>query len=587
MNHASFVIRHQSELIPLLNDGDLRSRAEQAHSILVQIYTVHSDPEWLGGLADTLRQVWPGAVVVGSTSVGEICDGQLETGNTMLSVAFFDAAELHPFVLPVATESEVSAGRHLAEQAGALPFLRGLLLLATPITLRADCLLQGLREVRSDLPVFGGGAADLHGFSRSWVMCNGRTFSCAAVAVALCGPDLEVGIWTHLGWQPVGRSMRLTDVEGFNVRTIDNRPAFEAYRHYLGIEADENFFLNSLEFPVLLDRNGAQLARIPIAVNDDLSLSFIADLQTGETVHFGYGSIPVILEQTGKTLEQVAAFAPEGLFLYSCSTRHSLMQEDVQLEISAFHAIAPASGFYTYGEFAGQQGDYQLLNATLVAVGLRERERPYGQTGHTRIEGPLKTFDAISRQHNHILQRLVYFTNVLINELVSSNRELEKLSSTDRLTGLANRLRLDEEVARQISLAQRHAQEFSLILLDLDHFKLVNDQHGHQVGDRVLIEIAALLRQTLRNSDTAGRWGGEEFLIVLPQTSVESARKVADKLRRTIAGHNFGSVGPQTASFGIAVWHAGDTAKTLFVRVDHAMYQSKHDGRNCVTVFGD
>ena len=157
---------------------------------------------------------------------------------------------------------------------------------------------------------------------------------------------------------------------------------------------------------------------------------------------------------------------------------------------------------------------------------------PYGQTGHTRIEGPLKTFDAISRQHNHILQRLVYFTNVLINELVSSNRELEKLSSTDRLTGLANRLRLDEEVARQISLAQRHAQEFSLILLDLDHFKLVNDQHGHQVGDRVLIEIAALLRQTLRNSDTAGRWGGEEFLIVLPQTSVESARKVADKLRQ-------------------------------------------------------
>lgn len=103
MNHASFVIRHQSELIPLLNDGDLRSRAEQAHSILVQIYTVHSDPEWLGGLADTLQQVWPGAVVVGSTSVGEICDGQLETGNTMLSVAFFDAAELHPFVLPVAT----------------------------------------------------------------------------------------------------------------------------------------------------------------------------------------------------------------------------------------------------------------------------------------------------------------------------------------------------------------------------------------------------------------------------------------------------------------------------------------------------
>ncbi|MCG8996621.1 GGDEF domain-containing protein, partial [Laribacter hongkongensis] len=82
-------------------------------------------------------------------------------------------------------------------------------------------------------------------------------------------------------------------------------------------------------------------------------------------------------------------------------------------------------------------------------------------------------------------------------------------------------------------------------------------------------------------------WGGGEFLIVLPQTSVESARKVADKLRRTIAGHNFGSVGPQTASFGIAVWHAGDTAKTLFVRVDHAMYQSKHDGRNCVTVFGD
>jgi diguanylate cyclase (GGDEF)-like protein len=164
------------------------------------------------------------------------------------------------------------------------------------------------------------------------------------------------------------------------------------------------------------------------------------------------------------------------------------------------------------------------------------------------------------------------------------NLELERLSVTDKLTGLYNRVRLDAVLNGEIDRAARSGQPFGIILLDIDHFKQVNDEHGHQVGDQVLQGVAGLLAGNTRKVDTVGRWGGEEFLIICPHVDMEGIAQLAEKLRQAIAGHNFPVVGQKTASFGVCTYWPDDHANSLVARADAALYAAKHKGRNRVEV---
>jgi diguanylate cyclase (GGDEF)-like protein len=119
-------------------------------------------------------------------------------------------------------------------------------------------------------------------------------------------------------------------------------------------------------------------------------------------------------------------------------------------------------------------------------------------------------------------------------------------------------------------------------MLDIDHFKVVNDTFGHNIGDDVLVDIADTLRVSVRNSDTAGRWGGEEFLVILPSTDLGSAGAVAEKIRAQIADAVLPTVGRVTVSLGVAEYQAGDTEQELVARADLALYAAKEGGRNMV-----
>lgn len=171
-----------------------------------------------------------------------------------------------------------------------------------------------------------------------------------------------------------------------------------------------------------------------------------------------------------------------------------------------------------------------------------------------------------------------------LRQLRAMNRKLEKLSTTDRLTGLYNRLKLDEVLETEIARAPRSGQPFSVILIDVDHFKRVNDQYGHHVGDQVLTAFAENLRTSTRASDFVGRWGGEEFLIVCPNTDTAGARRLAENLRQTIEGFCFPVVAHKTASFGVAGFRQNDSVNDIVARADTALYAAKAGGRNKVEV---
>jgi diguanylate cyclase (GGDEF)-like protein len=161
---------------------------------------------------------------------------------------------------------------------------------------------------------------------------------------------------------------------------------------------------------------------------------------------------------------------------------------------------------------------------------------------------------------------------------------LREVANIDYLTGVANRRAASHLLQGALERAHAGGAVMSVILLDIDHFKLINDTFGHDVGDKVLIQMPTILQEHLRASDMLGRWGGEEFVIVTNETDTAEATHMAERLRAQVASYEFAQVGQRTASFGVATSISGDTPESLMKRADQALYLAKQGGRNRVEV---
>lgn len=160
------------------------------------------------------------------------------------------------------------------------------------------------------------------------------------------------------------------------------------------------------------------------------------------------------------------------------------------------------------------------------------------------------------------------------------NAELAHMSHNDQLTGIANRHLLHQRLHQEIDANRTAHHSFSIMVMDVDNFKKINDNHGHTIGDQVIQEIAALLTAMIREQDLVGRWGGEEFLIICPQTSQHGAMQLAEQIRKQIQQHQFVTDAPMTVSIGVSEYLAGEDINQSIKRADDALYQAKHRGRN-------
>jgi polar amino acid transport system substrate-binding protein len=175
-----------------------------------------------------------------------------------------------------------------------------------------------------------------------------------------------------------------------------------------------------------------------------------------------------------------------------------------------------------------------------------------------------------------------YVINRYKSRLESLNKELEQLSNTDSLTGIANRHFLNNMFKMEMARARRYRSKFSVILLDVDHFKTINDTFGHNEGDRILKTIAHAAADALRTNDTAGRWGGEEFLVLCPETDLYGAQRLAEAIRQKIERLDFGIPRKITISLGVAEYQDDQSVEDLVKRADDALYEAKNSGRNLV-----
>ena len=167
-------------------------------------------------------------------------------------------------------------------------------------------------------------------------------------------------------------------------------------------------------------------------------------------------------------------------------------------------------------------------------------------------------------------------------ELEAAMAKLEDMATTDQLTGAFNRRKFDEIIEREVEGLRRYEQPLGLIIFDLDHFKRVNDQFGHVAGDEVLKELVNLLKINIRPTDCMIRWGGEEFLILVPHTDLEGARALAEKIRIKIENHIFPAVEHITISAGVTQYQPDDKPDQFVIRADRALYRAKAAGRNQV-----
>lgn len=270
------------------------------------------------------------------------------------------------------------------------------------------------------------------------------------------------------------------------------------------------------------------------------------------------------------------------------SQKNIVVVTDGKKIIYANHAFFDYFGYTTLEKFlsehscicdffeSGESNEY--LQANMDGMLWTEYLLRYSTQEHKvkmSVAGKTSIFTVHSQKmtYDDQIRHVVVFTDIT---------KLNELATQDVLTQVANRFQFDKVLEHSITLSQRYGRALSMMLIDIDHFKEVNDTYGHLVGDEVLKKLAHILTKGIRKSDVVARWGGEEFVVLLPDSELSSAEKLAESLRVKIAESDFEPMKQVTCSIGVVQWNEGESSDHFLKRVDEKLYRAKESGRNCV-----
>ena len=381
------------------------------------------------------------------------------------------------------------------------------------------------------------------------------------------------------GWKALGPQLKITKMSNqVTIDELDNKPAIQLYEKYLNIKNDNNFFRNTTIFPIEVVRNGVHVVRQPYICNKDGSLQFVASFSLGESIQLVYGDLNCIIQESRKNQEELATLNLEGILYFSCYDRFISLGNDLSMELILDDNLISSAGFYTYGEIISSKHAPVIQNKSQVIVGMRE-----GEIKEKYHYLPKIKEDKFSEQ-NETLSRMMFFINAVTQDMNQQNQKLAYLAKIDRLTELLNRGETESLLHSSIQYANNTSQPLSILMIDVDNFKDINDIYGHDMGDTVLKEIAYTIRRNIRSLDFAGRWGGDEFFVILPNIVAKQSTNIAKRIRKQLYKLNI-TKEKITTSIGIASLTQDETIKTFCKRVDVALYQAKKKyKKNCIVV---
>ena len=559
-----------------------RQEWKNTSQIIFQIFSEIIGEDAVKEVSRGIEQVFPGYTWFGCSTCGNLADCRLYADIIVVATVFEkDTSRFTVFQYDTHELSMEQITRKITDEAEENPWVKAIELYLTIPEGSTTQFSEGLRDIRPDVHIFGGVAGnDDITSDESYVFSNaGKPSRHGILAVFYGGEDFYVDSIKVTGWKPLGRKFRITKSEGTLLQELDGIPAYDVYNRYLDINNDENFFYNTLEFPLLYERNGITILRVPMASNPDRSISVSADIETGSTVRITYGDPKTIFESVAADSKRIKAFRPDVLHFVSCVARRTFWTSDEPThELEPFKTIAPSVGFYSLGEFLRADDCLSYHNVTLVIAAMRE-----GEADMSQEQDAVENDTSLSKVP--LVSRLATFISATSLELEEMNQKLQAAAITDGMTGLYNRTETQKRIEQ--NLANIKNENFSLIMMDIDNFKQVNDTYGHQVGDTVLIALADILlneQKRVYGKITAGRWGGEEFMLVLANTDLSTASLIADLIRHCFENTAFPTIRSQTISVGVTQANAKDTPDTLCTRVDTALYRAKKAGKNRVVV---
>lgn len=440
----------------------------------ISIFTHWNDPTLIQAMTDGLSKAFPRAAIAGLTTAGGIEDGQMNTGKTILSFMAFD-------------ESPVEVLHYNMKD------LRAVEILETQLTGNVEPFLDAISALPPSVAIFGGGA-DTDDLNQPSYIFDKEAIMNEGFVIMLFRGTVKVLTRSVLGWQPLGRQVTITAMDGNMVIKELDHIAVNFYEKYLKI--------------------------------------------------------------------------------------------DVNQILSAYERITPAAGGYTRGEIDRIEGHVYTMNMNLVSAAFREETKDHkrtiaditGDPSHMENDPALNLDDSLST-----VQRLASFITVTSKELSDAYQKLAFVAGHDSLTDLLNRGRIEWVLRHLIEDTNKTHHTFSAIMIDIDSFKHINDTYGHSVGDDVLIRLADIMKSGVRPTDYAGRWGGDEFVILLPDTDIDQSEKVADRMRKNFAEADILPDGKAvTASFGVTTSYEGETLESFYRRMDSALYTAKGAGKNQV-----
>lgn len=556
-----------------------------AAGVLLQLYNPKVDADD-DRIVDYINANLSRAVLTGSTSANiadieyDISDRPME-----LNVTYFKSTHLHQQVFNIDETTGFEAGLEINKRIMEIPDARCMFICYSCNSVAIHSCTEEFRHHR--LPVFGiKSGRSIRALNTSKVY-GSTALSNGIVAVILAGDSLRLYMESSLGFKEIGTEMMVTGIEGDDmITTIDGRPATDVYLRYLNVKPNRYFVQNVCEFPLIFHRNGYSVARVPSAYGTDGEVSFTSDVAVGETFRLSYGNADNLLYLADKTKEGLEKFDPEAVFLFECGNRVRFLKGKAREEVDVFRRQNPeASLSIGYAElFISSDGRGGALNSALVAVGLSE-----DSAGDDIINFRTDDRDEDVNQQDTdgyipFMKRVLFFLERTSTELDQLNKELGKIACTDQLTKIYNRWELENKANEVLKKNDLTGARASLIFMDIDRFKRVNDTYGHDVGDMVLLATVNIVKSNLKPDHVFGRWGGEEFVYILPDTEVEDARKFAENLRRQIDENCFVTVRHVTMSFGVTVVKTGDDIDSFIKRADEALYAAKENGRNQVVV---
>lgn len=344
---------------------------ENSPSLLIQVFTARNDKQFIEELLIHLSTVLPKAIIIGSTTDGEIMDGKVSADKTVLNFTQFEHTRLKTELVTHQKDGFFS-GQSLAKSL-IQDDTKLIIAFADGLHTNGEAFLEGINSVNHEVIVAGGLAADHTTFDKTYVFTKESILTHGAVAVALSGTQLNVYNDYSFNWRCIGKELTITKVENNRVYTIDDRTAVDTYIHYLGKEMAEGLPATGIEFPLISNHDGIMVARAVLAKHEDGSLSFAGNLHLGDKVQFGYGDPMEILKHSNTMLNNVKEKPSETIFIYSCMARRHFMPDLIETETLPFQNVAPTSGFFTYGEFF-TFSKKELLNQSMTILSLSESD---------------------------------------------------------------------------------------------------------------------------------------------------------------------------------------------------------------------